>query len=124
MAYVWAYPGTVTLSLSLLVTNIAIEMSLPQVIGAAINQLQRHQESGLPFEPWPFLRVFMALVLVRAAVGFVVGRLRNRLVQRVLNDLRADIYDARQRLAFRFHDRSSTGELISRSTTDVGRLQD
>src|SRR5205814_7913808 len=29
-----------------------------------------------------------------------------------------------QRLAFRYHDKSNTGELISRSTTDIWRLQD
>jgi ABC-type multidrug transport system fused ATPase/permease subunit len=49
---------------------------------------------------------------------------RNRLVQRVINDLRGDLYDALQRQAFRYHDRSSTGELVSRSTTDMSRLMD
>jgi len=124
LAYLRRYPGPVLLSVGLLLVNIAIEMSLPQVIGAAVNQLERHRTVGAPFVPWFYLQVFVALVVVRAVVGMIVGPIRNRLVQRVINDLRADLYDALQRLAFRFHDRSSSGELISRSTTDVSRLMD
>lgn len=124
LAYLRRYPGPVSLSVGLLLLNIVIEMSLPQVIGAAVNQLERHRTGGATFEPWSYLRLFLALVVVRAAAGMVVGPIRNRLVQRVINDLRGDLYDALQRLTFRFHDRSSTGELISRSTTDISRLMD
>jgi len=114
----------VALAVGLLLANIGIEMYLPQIIGRAVNQLERHRTSGGAFEPWTYLGVFLGWVVVRAGLGMLVGPIRNRLVQRVINDLRADLYDAIQRLAFRFHDRSSTGELISRSTTDVSRLSD
>jgi ABC-type multidrug transport system fused ATPase/permease subunit len=124
LAYLRRYPGPVALAVGLLLVNIAIEMSLPQIIGAAVNQLERHRTSGASFQPWAYLQLFLALVVLRAVVGMVVGPIRNRLVQRVINDLRADLYDALQRQAFRFHDRSSSGELISRSTTDVSRLMD
>lgn len=124
MAYLRRYPGPLSLAVGLLLLNIAIEMSLPQIIGAAVTGLEQHRSTGASFEPWLLLQIFVALVLVRAGVGILVGPIRNRLVQRVINDLRADLYDALQRLAFQFHDRSSTGELISRSTTDVSRLMD
>src|SRR5262249_36001771 len=39
-------------------------------------------------------------------------------------DIRSAIYNALQRLAFTYHDKTNTGELISRATTDVWRLQD
>ena len=68
--------------------------------------------------------VFGSLVVIRAVVGFILGPVRNRVIQRTLGDLRAAIYDALQRLAFTYHDRANTGELISRATTDVWRLQD
>ncbi|MEI2731101.1 MAG: hypothetical protein V9G08_03680 [Dermatophilaceae bacterium] len=88
LAYLRRYPGPVSLSVGLLLLNIVIEMSLPQVIGAAVNQLERHRTGGATFEPWSYLRLFLALVVVRAAAGMVVGPIRNRLVQRVINDLR------------------------------------
>lgn len=124
LAFLLKYRGSVALCIALLLVNISIEMSLPQILGEAITQLRRNQDLGVALEIWPFVWLFGALVLVRGAVGFLLGPIRNRLVQRTLADIRAAIYDALQRLAFQFHDKSSSGELISRSTTDVGRLQD
>lgn len=124
LVYLRQYPAALGLSVGLLLVNIAIEMTLPQVIGNALTQLQRPSTAGARAILGEPVAWFVGLVLIRAWVGTRLGPIRNRLVQRVLNDLRADIYDALQRLAFRFHDRSSAGELISRSTTDVWRLQD
>jgi ABC-type multidrug transport system fused ATPase/permease subunit len=124
LRYLQSYPAGVSLAVGLLLVNIGIEMTLPQIVGAAMTGMQRHETSGAPFSPWPLVTLFLALVAARAILGTVLGPIRNRSVQLALNDLRADIYDSLQRLAFGFHDRSSTGELISRSTTDVWRLQD
>ncbi|MBL9137656.1 MAG: ABC transporter ATP-binding protein [Verrucomicrobiales bacterium] len=124
LRYLKSYPIGVSLAVGLLLVNIGIEMTLPQIVGAAMTGMQRHETSGAPFVPGPFVAAFLSLVTLRAVIGIIVGPIRNRAVQQSLNDLRADIYDALQRLAFGFHDRSSSGELISRSTTDVWRLQD
>ncbi len=124
LAFLRAYPSAVVLAVSLLLVNIAVELSLPQILGSAITQLRWHIEWGARVNLRADLHLFLALVLVRAGNGILLGPIRNRLIQRTLGDIRAAIYDSLQRLAFRYHDRSNTGELISRSTTDVLRLQD
>jgi len=124
IAFLGKYPGATALSIGLLLVNLAIELSLPQILGHAITNLRGHVERGWEFEPLVYAKLFGALVLVRAGVGILLGPVRNRLVQRVLTDIRASIYDAMQRLTFHYHDRTNTGELISRSTTDIWRLQD
>ncbi len=124
LAFLRRYPREVALSASLLLVNIAIEMSLPQIIGNVITQLRHHAEWGAPTALGAWVRLFTALVLVRAGVGILLGPIRNRAIQRTLADIRAAIYDSIQRLAFGYHDKARTGELISRSTTDVFRLQD
>src|SRR5438034_1948740 len=124
LAFLRAYPTPVVLSVSLLLVNIAVELSLPQILGSAITQLRWHIEWGAPLDLRAGVLLFVSLVLVRAGNGIVHGPIRNRLIQRTLGDIRAAIYDSLQRLAFRYHDHSNTGELISRSTTDVLRLQD
>ena len=43
---------------------------------------------------------------------------------RILTEVRADLYRHVQRLSLRFHTRSRTGDLITRLTGDVGRLQE
>src|SRR5947207_575234 len=118
------YPAQVTLSVALLLVNIAIEMALPQILGSAITGLRWHSQWGATLDLPAFVLLLVALVLVRSGLAFLLGPIRNRLVQRSLGDIRAAIYDAIQRLAFHYHDRSNTGELISRSTTDIWRLQD
>src|SRR5205807_10010454 len=66
----------------------------------------------------------LALVLIRTGVAYILGPIRNRTVQFTLADIRAAIYNAMQRLPFAYHDKANSGELISRSTTDIFRLQD
>ncbi len=124
LGFLGRYPGRVAFCTGLLLVNIAIEMTLPQIIGNAITQLRWHVEWGASFLPWTYVQLFFSLVLIRAGVGFILGPARNRLVHLILGDIRSSIYDAIQRLAFHYHDKSNTGELISRSTTDVSRLQE
>lgn len=121
--YLGAYPGQVAVCISLLLANITIEMLLPQVIGSAVTDLQWHMEWGAEFARGSYVLLFLALVLIRAGIGNLLGPARNRLVHRALSDIRAAIYDAMQRLSFSFHDRTNSGELISRSTTDVWRME-
>ena len=124
LGFLWKYPGRVSLAVSLVLVMISIELSLPQILGYAINQMGGNAEARAGFDLGRCVVLFVTLVLLRAGLGFWLGVLRNRTVQRTLNDIRAALYDTLQRLAFGFHDRSSTGELLSRGTTDVGRLQD
>ena len=123
IAFLAKYPRQVALCVGLLLVNIAIELSLPQILGTAITDLRLHKPGEI-FPIWDYVQLFLALVVIRAGVGFMLGPVRNRLVQRTLGDIRAAIYDALQRLTFTYHDKSNSGELISRSTTDVSRLQD
>src|ERR1043165_2507867 len=124
LGFLLRYPGGVAVAISLLLINISIEMSLPQILGSAITGLKEHIEHGAGFEPRDYVLLFLALALLRAGVGIIRGPIRNRLVQRTLGDIRGAIYDAIQKLAFTYHDKTNSGELISRSTTDVWRLQD
>jgi len=118
------YRWGAVLAISLLLVNLTIEMSLPQILGTTITQLREYSAGKTDFPLRMYLELFVSLVVIRAGVGFILGPVRNRVIQRTLGDIRAAIYDAIQRLSFTYHDKSNSGELISRSTTDVWRLQD
>ncbi|HEV8543028.1 MAG TPA: ABC transporter transmembrane domain-containing protein, partial [Verrucomicrobiae bacterium] len=124
LAFLGRYPRSIALCIFLLLINISIEMSLPQIIGNAVTNLRWHMEWGAEFPRNQYVLLFLSLVMIRAGVGHLLGPTRNRLVQTTLGDIRSAIYDAMQRLSFSFYDRTNSGELISRSTTDVWRLQD
>ncbi|MBM3835120.1 MAG: ABC transporter ATP-binding protein [Verrucomicrobia bacterium] len=124
LAFLGKYPQQAAFCVLLVLVIIAIEMTLPQIIGSIITNLRWHTEWGATFDPWVYVQLFGSLVLIRGGVAYILGPARNRLIQRTLGDIRNTIYDAIQRLSFGYHDRSKTGELISRSTSDVSRLQD
>ncbi|MBI4187799.1 MAG: ATP-binding cassette domain-containing protein, partial [Chloroflexi bacterium] len=57
--------------------------------------------------------------LLRSILSYWQSYLAEFLSQRVAYDLRNIIYDHLQRLSYAFHDRSQTGQLMSRATVDV-----
>ena len=64
--------------------------------------------------------LILALALGRAVLNYVLALSVNRLVQqRLVIDLRGEVYDKLQRLSFRFFDANSTGSIITRVTGDV-----
>ncbi len=118
-------PWRVTGSIGLLLVNIGIELSLPYILGRTITGLGRAKVDGaIPFDLKAAVVLFVALVVTRASVGMVLGPLRNITAQRALGRLRSAVFDALQRQTFAWHDNARTGELISRASTDVGRLQE
>ncbi|PTY01153.1 ABC transporter ATP-binding protein [Opitutus sp. ER46] len=97
----------------------------------------RHKVQDVPLGPnrlhlslpedWPAFRVLLllaglilALALCRAVLNYVYAVSVNRLVQqKLVVDLRAEVYDKLQRLSFRFFDANTTGSIITRITSDV-----
>lgn len=124
LGFLKSYPAWLSLAIGLLLVNITIELSLPQVLGEALNAMQRHLEKQSGFSPWVFVGLYLGLAFTRALVGFILGPIRNKLVHTTLGDIRAAIYSALQRQAFSYHNQANSGELISRATTDVWRLQE
>lgn len=80
---------------------------------------------------WPPLQVILliagailAMAVVRAYLNYTYSVSLNRLVQqRLVVDLRAEIYEKLQRLSFRFFDANTTGSIITRVTGDVQNVR-
>jgi ABC-type multidrug transport system fused ATPase/permease subunit len=76
---------------------------------------------------WPALQVLallagliLAFASVRAVLNYVYAVSVNKLVQqKLVVDLRGEVYDKLQQLSFRFFDANTTGSIITRVTGDV-----
>ncbi len=97
----------------------------------------KHKINGTPLtanvlhvalpETWPPLQVLgllaaliLGLALGRAVLNYALAVSINILVQqKLVVDLRGEVYDKLQRLSFRFFDANSTGSIITRLTGDV-----
>ncbi|OQA40731.1 MAG: putative multidrug export ATP-binding/permease protein [Chloroflexi bacterium ADurb.Bin325] len=66
---------------------------------------------------------FVGLALLEGSFTFLSGRLAAQTAEGIARRLRNYLYDHIQRLTFSYHDRTQTGELIQRSTSDVDALR-
>src|SRR3954467_15845633 len=88
MKFLRRYRLPAALAISLLFVNITIEMTLPQILASAITQLRESTAGASEFSLGDYVRAFVALVLIRAGVGFILGPIRNRVIQRTPGDIR------------------------------------
>jgi ATP-binding cassette subfamily B protein len=66
----------------------------------------------------------VALVATGGITGYLSSYLSGAAAERIGADLRADVYDRLLVLSPRFHDRHRSGDLVTRLTGDVSRVQD
>ena len=66
----------------------------------------------------------VGLVVLRALASYLMTICFALAGNRVLTRVRAEVYRHLNALSMRFHDRRRTGDLVTRVTGDVGRLQD
>lgn len=125
LRYLGRRPGWVAICVGLLLTNIFLELSIPQFLGHAITALGPRGPLATGSLALPSTVAWLVgLVTLRTAIGLVVGPLRNRTALETLGDVRCAVYDGLQRRPFAWHDNAQLGELISRAGTDVFRLQE
>lgn len=65
----------------------------------------------------------VGVLMLRVAIDFGDAYLANRAAQRVLSEIRLDIFKHIQGLSIGFFERKRTGEMMSRMTNDLTRLQ-
>jgi len=63
--------------------------------------------------------ILVVLTVMSALFTFLQGYLTAKVSQSVAYDLRNVLYEKIQRLSFSYHDRSQTGQLLTRATSDV-----
>ncbi|MFZ9681705.1 MAG: ABC transporter ATP-binding protein [Cephaloticoccus sp.] len=85
-------------------------------------------ELPLHWEPMQVLGLLAGLILglavCRAILNYTYAVAVNILVhEKLVLDLRSEVYDKLQRLSFRFFDANTTGSIITRVTSDVGAVR-
>lgn len=105
-------------------TGIGIDYIRHQVQGTPISANKLHLVLPADWKPLKVLillaGLIMAMAVCRAILNYVYQVSVNILVQqKIVVDLRAEVYDKLQRLSFRFFDANTTGSIITRVTSDV-----
>ena len=66
---------------------------------------------------------FLALAVIQAACTFNSRRLAAKTAEGIAKRIREYLFDHIQRLSFTYHDKTQTGELIQRATSDVDTIR-
>ena len=109
---------------ALILLKTAATLSIPYLVGLAIDQGVRPGRAG-------DLNRLLALVIVLASVMSIAAianraflRLSGRIGQDILLDLRLRLFGHLQALSLSFYERYTSGRIISRLTSDIDALQE
>jgi ABC-type multidrug transport system fused ATPase/permease subunit len=136
----WRYRGSCAGIVALHILIVALGLSGLGLTGIGIDLIGHHLNPpsghhGLPWglafaAQWPVLRqlaliagLILTFALMTAAVRYAAAIAVASLSQRVLIQLRADVYDKLQRLSFRFFDRGQSSSIINRAAGDVNAVR-
>jgi ATP-binding cassette subfamily B multidrug efflux pump len=121
LKYLRPYRGRVCAAVTVLLCNAAVELVIPWVTGLAIDR-------AIPARDLSMLTqlgvVFGAAMLLSFGLEAAQTVLTTTLGQRVMYDLRREVFGHLQRLGLNFYDRTPVGRLMTRVTSDVEVLNE
>ncbi len=121
ITYLRPYKLHVGLATAAIVAHSALELAPPYLVKLVIDRY-------IPARDVNGLAVIAAVYVATLAGSFVLDYAQTWLLQltgqRIMFDLRMQIYEHLQRLDLRFYDRNPVGRLMTRVTTDVDVLND
>jgi len=119
------YSRTVALLALVVVVENAARLSVPILVQRGIDRgIPPIVDGGSAHTLMLVVAAMAGVVLVQAVSRVFFLRRSGRVGQKVLTELRRRVFRHFQRLDIRFHDRYTSGRVVSRSTNDVEAIQD
>lgn len=120
LGFVQKYWFMLLLAFVCLVLGTVSGIAVPRMLGDGIDAVLGSGERG-------FVIIVAVVVIIASALRGIAGY-GNRYFSEVVSqkasyNIRNAIYERLQRLSFAFHDRSQTGQLMSRATVDVEAIR-
>jgi ATP-binding cassette, subfamily B, multidrug efflux pump len=114
------YPKYLVLGYTSMLLATLLNLLIPQIIKFAIDTGLADGRAVALFAAGGLI---LFIAVIRGAAGFGQRFYGDWLTHRVAYDLRNEFYNAVQYLPFTFHDRTHTGDLMSRATSDIAETE-
>ena len=121
LRYLWPYRAQVAVALVAIISNAGLQLAQPYLVKVAID---RHIQPGIAAGLDRIALAFLAILLASFSLEFLQTWTLQNTGQRIMFDMRLQIYRHLQRLDVQFYDRNPVGRLMTRVTTDVDVLND
>ena len=116
-----SYRFTAIAAVCAVLASSAADLISPQLLRSIIDQGIGEGDTGAI---WRGAVGLIAVAVAGGIASFLQGYLSAKVSHGVAFDLRNTIFDKLQRLSFAYHDRASTGQLITRVTSDVDLVRE
>jgi ATP-binding cassette, subfamily B, multidrug efflux pump len=114
--YVLPYRRLIVVALLMLPLVAAAKLSQPWILKVAIdNHIVKGNTAGLP----ALAAAFLGVIFAESILTFVEIYLLQYVGQKVMYDIRVELFSHIQRLSARFFDKTPVGSLVSRLTSDI-----
>ena len=118
--YARAYPWLAAATFAAAIAGTLAGFVFPQATGMVIdNVLIPHRPELL----WRYILIVVAAFFLRDGLNALRIRFNNTFEQKVIFDLRRDLYQTLQRLPLRWYDQRATGDIITRIIDDVTSME-
>lgn len=117
----FASKGLIILATLLTIAQVALTVYLPILIGQAVNQVVAINQVDFQ-ELLIILGQMIIVIAVNALVQLINPLIYNRLIYRMIEDLRNEVLEKIHRIPLNYLDTHSTGAVVSRITTDTDQL--
>jgi ATP-binding cassette subfamily B multidrug efflux pump len=121
VSYLGPYRLQVAVSLVLLFTGAALELAGPYLTKVALDKALPARDAGLLGR---LVLLYVGSLVLAFLAEYAHTLLTAWLGQRVMFDLRVQVFEHLQRLSLRFFDRNPVGRLMTRVTNDVEQLNE
>jgi ABC-type multidrug transport system fused ATPase/permease subunit len=121
LRYMIRYKLNFAVIFSLLIVSAILSLAGPYILAIAIDQyIEKGNFSGLYWISTLYIGVYVAIWLV----GYAQTYLRFWIGQRLIFDIRRDMFSNLQKLSMSFYDKRHVGAIMSRVTNDVETLNE
>ena len=121
LGYLWPYRLQVVVALASIICASVLQLAQPYLMKVAID---RHIATGDLDGLDRIALAFLAILLGSFALEYLQTWVLQMTGQRIMFDMRMQIYGHLQRIDLQFYDRNPVGRLMTRVTTDVDVLND
>ena len=124
LAYALNYKALVIFAISMGVVKFTMNYTFPWLIGSAIDRVIRPIDTAATHAQrvswlWTLVSLGIAFSLLHAVTSYGRGFYAAKLGNRIIRDIRQDLFDHLHRLSLHFYSRERTGSIVSRLITDI-----
>ncbi len=124
LAYALNYKGLLAVAITVGVAKFTLQYTFPWIGGEGIDQVVAPDDPSTPLEDrlqrlWILVAAGVVLSILHAMATFGRTYFTANLGNRIIRDLRQDLFDHLHRLSLHFYAKERTGAIVSRIITDI-----